>query len=162
MSGNVIYGIDLNPAFKPRAIIQSRSPFPSSSVGASMRLCALRLLLSLDHVLSLKGTFDTRYIYLGTSELLPFSHSHSFSFLPPPPLVPSLYPFSRSACVIYIRVPRTPPWLLKASFTLSSSITDRFLYEIIAPLDLISRLVILFPPLPPVNLCRRYRRALPA
>lgn len=27
VSGNVIYGIDLNPAFKPRAIIQSRSSF---------------------------------------------------------------------------------------------------------------------------------------
>lgn len=34
MSGNVIYGIDLNPAFKPRAIIQSRSPFPSFSTFA--------------------------------------------------------------------------------------------------------------------------------
>lgn len=31
VSSNVIYGIDLNPAFKPRAIIQSRSPFPSFS-----------------------------------------------------------------------------------------------------------------------------------
>jgi len=34
VSDNVIYEIDLNPAFKQRAIIQSRSLFPSFSISA--------------------------------------------------------------------------------------------------------------------------------
>lgn len=64
VSGNVIYGIDLNPAFKPQAIIQSRSPFPSFSTSAALAFLRLPRLrpLPLGRVLSLKGTFDTQYI----------------------------------------------------------------------------------------------------
>lgn len=70
MSGNVIYGIDLNPAFKPRAIIQSRSLFPSFSTSATRRfpprLPRLRPPLFARSTIPQGHVRYSIYIYLGT------------------------------------------------------------------------------------------------
>lgn len=69
--GNVIYGIDLNPVFKPRAIIQSQS-YSSLSLGLSVpSVSTLSLLLAHVHVVSPRAC-SISDIYLGTSELLSY------------------------------------------------------------------------------------------
>lgn len=124
MSGNVIYGIDLNPPFKPRAIIQSRSPFPSFSISTRLPPFSIVFLVFVLPAPAVYYPLRARSIlniYLGTYS--------------------SYSPRGTSSRITCTRIAN----LLKASFILSSSITNGFLYGIIAPLGFISRLVISTP-----------------
>lgn len=101
VSDNVIYGIDLNPAFKLRAIIQSRSPFPSFFTSAALPFPSS--FPSLASASRSAAYYPSRAcsilnIYLNTSELLPHN----------------TYAYCEHR------------WLLKTSLILSSSIINRF------------------------------------
>lgn len=126
VSGNVIYEIDLNPAFKPRAIIQSRSPFPSFSISRIFSPFPSSLAYPAGCVLYRSRARSIFDIYLGTY---------------------SSYSLHTLAYITYTRIANSVDSLRSRS--LSSSITDGFRYETIAPFDFISHLIIsilsLFP-----------------
>lgn len=134
VSGNVIYEIDLNPAFKPRAIIQSRSPFPSFSASTATLFSILFLVFSLLDQPCMHYPSRARSIldiYLGTYS--------SYSLRD---IRPRIYTITYTSLIP------------KVSFTLSSSITDDFfdfsiglscssnnLYFVIIPVKVLDALV---------------------